>query len=62
MTFAGWPVSQSASSRFGTQHSQAIAAYAVLKEKFDDPGRGELAVDRDPLCDTGQAIVAQPER
>lgn len=55
-------MSQSASSRFGTQHSQAIAAYAVLKEKFDDPGRGELAVDRDPLCDTGQAIVAQPER
>ena len=48
MTFAGWPVNQRASGRFGTQHSQAIAAYAVLKEKFDDPGRGELAVDRDP--------------
>jgi hypothetical protein len=49
-------VNQRASGRFGTQHSQAIAAHAVLKEKFDDPGRGELAVDRDPhpQHDSGQ--------
>jgi hypothetical protein len=34
---AGWRVNQIASSRFGTQHSQAIAAYAVSKEKSTIP-------------------------
>jgi hypothetical protein len=37
VTSAGWRVNQIASSRFGTQHSQAIAAYAVSKEKSTIP-------------------------
>ena len=37
VTSAAWRVNQMASSRFGTQHSQAIAAYAVSKEKSTIP-------------------------
>jgi hypothetical protein len=33
----GWRVIQSAISRFGTQQSQAITAYAVSKEKSTSP-------------------------
>jgi hypothetical protein len=37
VTSAGWRVNQIASSRFGTQQSQEIAAYAVSKEKSTIP-------------------------
>ena len=36
----------SAMSRFGTQHSQAIAAYAVSKEKSTSPSPDGAGVDR----------------
>src|SRR5688572_22679489 len=37
VTSGGWRVNQIASSMFGTQHSQEIAAYAVSKEKSTIP-------------------------